>query len=417
MIYNIRYFPSGDPPEVGITNGEINIHQFVAQNECAENFRNWLRNTLIPIINPTDSMIQDGALLRNDLRNYLFSSYEELSFEILTMFRDCFVVWVSTFWFLKEEQKIPWTKDLMDNNEIQIWSPGLYVRTGNVELRVLTNFLMGDLPDSSILELEDSCRLPKDLQLRKHWLDETDINLNIRQLMTNAGWFPNQNFDLQSLSEWNKRYSEALWNSTGLFRYAGLDFYEIFFELTKLKNSGQGFNYLQFPAPRNFYRMLEGHNVLLVTPFATEIRELYESGDLFHLWLDFDLPPFTLTLIQSPMSIYPNRAGADWSDAFNQVTEKIDDSFSRNSHTLFFASSGCYGLPLCDFVHRRYSVASVYQGNWINYLFGIRQNATENQKGRRNLALWRASSLEKIAGLASVDDGRYVFDSTTSQSS
>jgi hypothetical protein len=62
-------------------------------------------------------------------------------------------------------------------------------------------------------------------------------------------------------------------------------------------------------------------------------------------------------------------------------------------------------------VFQQFGVASVYQGNWTNFLFGIRQNATESvEPDKRNLKLWRSSSLNKIEGVSAVDDGRYVLD-------
>jgi hypothetical protein len=411
VIFDLRFQSNPKGSEANHNEGEIDLDRFLSRADGVNNFREWLISEFKPGLTATDVLIQDGAKLRDDIRQHLATSAGNTSDELLTALRDCFVLWISTFWDLKEDQKIKWTPGLRNDSEISRWSPGLYVRTGVVEMHVLKNFLMGDLTEETFLELEQSPPIPKALGNRRNWLDDQDINLNIRQLMTNAGWYPDNEFNLDSLRDWYERYSSAILNADGIFRVPGCDFYEMFFELKSFRESGRGFQYLRFPDYQSFYNMLQGHDVLFVTPFANEIQSLYDSGDLFKIWHDFDLPNFSLTLIQAPMSVYPNRPNRDWTSSFNQIAVKINDSFSQHPHSLFFASSGCYGLPICDMVFQQFGVASVYQGNWTNFLFGIRQNATESvEPDKRNLKLWRSSSLNKIEGVSAVDDGRYVLD-------
>jgi hypothetical protein len=410
-MYNIRFLPNKEPSQAVLKDGDINIYQYVSQTDGAKKFRKWLVEEFSPRFSESDVLVQDGAKLRDDIRKHLATSTNSTSFELLTALRDCFVLWVSIFWYLEEDQKVKRTPDLENNAEIREWNPGLFVRSGNVEMHVLKNFLMEDLTVETFFELENSPPLPKPLGTRDNWLDDNDINLNVRKLMANAGWYPDEEFNLDSLVDWNNKYTKAITRADGIFRTPGCDFYEMFFELSKLRESGNGFNYLNFPGYKEFYKMLRGHNVLFVTPFAREIQALYDSGDIFKIWLDFELPSFSLTLIEAPMSIYPNRPAKDWTTSFDQISEKIHESFSENLHTLFFASSGCYGLPLCDMVYQSYGIASVYYGNWTNFLFGIRQNTTESvDPTKRNLTLWQSSSLNKIEGLAAVDAGRYILD-------
>jgi hypothetical protein len=411
MIFNIRFASTSKAFEENLEDGEIDLNEFVSRENGVNNFREWLIKEFAPRIADGDALIQDGAKLRDDIRQHLATSAGNVSDELLTALRDCFILWIATFWNLKEDQKIRWTPGLQNNFEISRWPIGLYVRTGNVEMRVLKNFVSGDLTEETVLELEGFPPLPKALGSRRSWLDDQDINLNIRELMTNAGWYPDDNFKLDSLMDWGSRYLSAILNADGIFRNTGCDFYEMFFESKRLRESGRGFRYLRFPDYRMFYSMLEGHNVLFVTPFSNEIQSLYDTGNLFKIWRDFDLPNFSLTLIQAPMSIHPNRPNKDWTSSFKQIEEKIRDSFSQHPHSLFFASSGCYGLPLCDMVFRRFGVASVYQGNWTNFLFGIRQNSTESfEPEKRKLELWRSSSLANVEGINAVDNGRYVLD-------
>lgn len=149
---------------------------------------------------------------------------------------------------------------------------------------------------------------------------------------------------------------------------------------------------------------------MLATPFAAEIKQLFESGKISKLWTDLKVPRFNLEVIQSPMLIFPNRPKSSWIETFQVSQEAIQLSFSRNRHSLFFALAGAYGLPICNFAYATYDIASVYTVSYVNYLFGVRQNIAEVSfsSDKRDVANWATSGLGSIPGLARVDDGRYV---------
>jgi hypothetical protein len=263
-----------------------------------------------------------------------------------------------------------------------------------------------------LIDSENASKIPVSNSEKSHWMDTSDVNQNIADLMTNAGWYPNDQFDINELRVWANLYLEAYLNADEIFRCPGIDMYECVLELIKTVSLGSGFCYSNFPQRERFYDLLEGQSVLFLTPFAAEVRGLFDTGRIQSLWTDLKLPKFHLEVIKAPMSIFPNRPGESWLATFNNLQELIRQSFAQNRHTLFFASAGSYGLPICNFVYSEFDIASVYGGNYINYLFGVRQNATENDhfSDKRVLSNWVASTLGSIAGLTRVDNGRYIFN-------
>ena len=378
----------------------------------------FIRADVIPLIGSNDLISYQGDDLRNDLRQEILKTPSLMTQEILIEARDFLAAFMSSLWFIPEEQKIRWSKLSQQNEEIDQWESGLYIRGGIVELKVVENELFGKFGDDFVPNFPDVVDgignepvLPLSVLKARHWMDTSDINSNIRNLMTNAGWYPNSKFELAELRLWAKIYAGAYMNAQGLFRCPGIDMYENILELQKKVDFGHGFTYFNFPNREKFYEMLDGKEVLLVTPFAAEINQLCESGKIWKLWTDLKIPKFNLEVIEAPMSIFPNRPNLSWIKSFQILQETIQLSFCRRKHSLFFASAGAYGIPTCDFVYKTYDIASVYIGNYINYLFGVRQNATEDSfySSKRDIANWATSGLGSIPGLAAVDDGRYVF--------
>ena len=417
-IFTLRYIPQYPALSQVGSGYVVNIYPFTCDPDFLNSFVAFIRADVIPLMRQIDFISYQGNDLRNDLRKEILSTPSLMTQEILIEARDCLAAFLSTFWFLVEEQKIRWSQLSQQNDEIDRWESGLYIRGGIVELKVVENELFGKLGDDFIPNFPEADygignvpMLPLSVLEARHWMDTSDVNQNIRNLMTNAGWYPNNKFDLAELRLWAKLYLDAYMNAKGLFRCPGIDMYENILEIKKVVNFEHGFHYFNFPNRKRFYELLDGKNVLLVTPFAAEIKQLFESGKIWKLWTDLEIPKFNLEVIQSPMSIFPNRPNSSWIESFRTLQETIQLSFSQNKHSLFFASAGSYGLPICNFVYATYDIASVYTGNYINYLFGVRQNATEDEfySDKRDVANWATSGLGSIPGLSRVDDGRYVF--------
>jgi hypothetical protein len=413
ILFTLRFIPNSPATEQVDSIFIINLASFVNESDHENSFRDFLKNSVAPLIS-SDDLISWQDLI-HDVRGELGHSINLFSDELLIRIRDLRVRFTKFFKYLAQDQVVPYSRVSVRNKEIQSWNTDLYVRGGNVELKVVENALFGKLGDDFYPNIQNGgieSGIPLSNSKRRHWLDTSDVNRNIRDLMTNAGWYPNDNFEISELRIWADHYYRAYVNAHGIFEHNGREMYEILLERRKIDSVGKGFDYYRFPGREKFYELLKDTNVLLVTPFAHEIQHLFESGKMWGLWRDLDIPKFRLTTIQAPMSIYPNRPGKSWLDSFVDLQETIQRSFAQNEHSLFFASAGSYGLPICDFVHSTFDIASVYDGNHVNYLFGVRQNSTENLaiSSKRDIDNWAISDLGRIEGLAIIDGGRFVFN-------
>jgi hypothetical protein len=398
----------------------VNIYPFMDDPDYVKTFKDYLREKIVPLVRSIDFISYQSDDLRNDIRREILLQRDFVALRELFKARDLFAVFLSTFWYLEETQKIRWSAVSQENGSVASWKPALYIRGGNVELKVVENMISGQIGEefcpnfsSMSIDSKNSIKIPVSNSDKSHWMDTSDINQNIADLMTNAGWYPNAEFDINELRVWANLYFEAYLNADVIFRYPGIDLYECALEHLKISYLGSGFSYSNFPQREKFYELLEGQSVLFLTPFAAEVKGLFDTGRIQSLWTDLKLPKFQLEVINSPMSIYPNRPGESWLNTFANIQESVRLSFAQNKHSLFLASAGSYGLPICNFVYSEFKIASVYGGNYINYLFGVRQNATENDhySDKRDLSNWAVSMLGSIAGLNRVDDGRYIFTS------
>jgi hypothetical protein len=244
-----------------------------------------------------------------------------------------------------------------------------------------------------------------------NWLTSKHTNYNIRRLMTNAGFYSSgdMNSFLSDFNNWGDLYLSALKQSNNLFLYPGAYPNYLMIERNIFSTTGIITDYKTFPSPTVFYRLLEGHDICFVTPFNKQIEELYNSRDILHLYKDISIPEFSMRTIPAFISTYPNSPHAGWSDTFNTLKDLIDQAYRKRRFSLFFAASGCYGLPLCSYVNKQYGVPSVYNGNLLNTLFGISQKSNiDFMKDRKNLDKWRASDLDKVKNMKLIDGGRYT---------
>jgi hypothetical protein len=296
------------------------------------------------------------------------------------------------------------------------WKPGLYGRYGIVELRIVENYLrnraglkaalrklIGHLHDQDYMYREAS---------RPHWLSASDIDFNLRKLMTNAGFYIDSEGaeeDIGEIHRWATEYLAALGESRALFPAPGC--YPSYFIAQDylFRHQGSLRDYVNFPSPARFYESLAGQSILFVTPFYREVNALFQSEKIFNLYKDIAVPRFRLRAIPAYISTYPNRPHESWSETFEKILVQIDEAFNSGSFTIFFASCGCYGMPVCSHVSRKYGIASVYYGNHVNTLFGVRQAGTENfLPDRRILENWAVGKLGEFRNVEKIDGGRYV---------
>ena len=296
---------------------------------------------------------------------------------------------------------------------IDDWGDGVYGRYGNVELSVLESWIRDSQElyaqqREIISNLEDEEYMYASAQ-RSYFLSASDVNFNLRRLMTNAGFYAPLQQEDESLQVWCDLYYRAIKNSRMLFPYMAVlpNFLVV---QDKILAEGGEISYAGFPSHAAFYALLEGKDVLLVTPFASQINQLYADGRMFDLYADVKVPRFKLRAVPSYISTYPNRPHGSWLETFGALCAAIDQEFQNRPFTIFFASAGCYGMPLADYVHERYGGPAVYNGNWINALFGIRQACTENAfASSRKLHNWAKSDLASVPNVARIDGGRYTM--------
>ena len=311
--------------------------------------------------------------------------------------------------------KIDWVPE--DAIPVNISENGLYVRYGNVELRVIENFFRNrDKSINSIANILPNLN-DKDFIFKKmnpdeyKWLSSQDFDFNLKALMTNAGFYFSENFEeaKNDLSYWAHKYLEGL-KLGKLFLYPGA--YPFFWNIWNFleNNNEQYVQYASFPDPQNFFKMLKGKKVLVVTPFKELLDRMISESRLKNLYKNFIIDDIDFTFLQSPMSIYPHRPDLSWSASYNNLLNSASDFFINKNADIFLASCGCYGIPLTTDIYKKFNCPSVYYGNWLNTLLGIKQACSINfgNDGLINDQLRLESDLGKYENLNLIDGGRYI---------
>lgn len=288
------------------------------------------------------------------------------------------------------------------------------LRYGNVELRVVENFLtrrddlfaaldrvMGDGKDDEAMFADGD---------RTSHLATDDPDWNLRRLMTNAGFYASHDPQRarQDLDNWCRRYLAALQKAPLIGRpEVRLMTYGIQRALAQtgetLLSEGPGWEKLEL------YDHMAGREVLMVSPMADLVNAQAERGAFQNLFTDYQPPEFSVRAIPAPMSVWPHRPDDGWTASFEALCAGVAAAWTEKPFEVFVAACGCYGLPLSDHVARTFDVPVVYNGNMAHAFFGIRQAATERiMAGRRNDAAWVSSDLARYENVARIDGGRYV---------
>lgn len=315
--------------------------------------------------------------------------------------------------------KVDW---LFENFPLPDFSKNkLYLRYGNVELRVIESFIrnrieLTDIQDI-ILNQQDAVYINKDkVEDKCRWLTAVDTKFNLKALMHTAGfYFPDfadnaTEIGMSDLNLWISKYLSGL-TSASLFSYPGC--YPFFFNVWKHLKDQPSFNgeLLNFPSPDKFFEMLKGKTVLIVTPFKSLFDRMVSEHRLKNLYHDFVIDDIDIITIEAPVSTYPNKPDINWSLSYKKLINQVDEAFQDKKIDIFMASCGCYGLPLTTDVFDKYLCCSVYFGNYLNTLFGIRQNASRDfMKDKIDESQRLDSDLaSRFVGMSQVDGGRYAI--------
>jgi hypothetical protein len=154
--------------------------------------------------------------------------------------------------------------------------------------------------------------------------------------------------------------------------------------------------------------MLKGKNVLVLSPFKNQIDRMIKEGRLEKLYKKFKISDINFITIEAPISTYPNRPGTGWTDSFTKLKSNIDIQFKNIKIDFFTASCGCYGIPICEYVYSEHMCTSLYYGNWLNTILGIRQKCSLDWVSEINQELRIDGDLAQYKNIEKIDDGRYL---------
>jgi hypothetical protein len=319
---------------------------------------------------------------------------------------------------LEKIRKIDWIHE--DFSSANFDEKKLFLRYGNVELRALefamrNPSLMPGITENLITNINDTNFIYKQMQPgAERWLFAGDGNFNIKALMSNAGFYfsldPNK--AQRDLSAWTEKYFQGfLVPGCQLFPYPAC--YPFFLNVWKeLSDSKQSYIplYSHFPSPSKFFSMLRGKRVLVLTPFKDLMVRMVNENRLRNLYKNFEISETNFVFCQSPVSLYPTRPGDGWLDTFDNLASEISSLISRHDIDIFFASCGSYGVPITSHIYNEFNITSVYYGNFLNTLFGIKQQCSiDYENGNINDDLRLDSDLgSRYSNVQLIDGGRYV---------
>ncbi len=319
---------------------------------------------------------------------------------------------------MEKTKKIDWIHENFSSANFD--EKKLFLRYGNVELRALefairNPQLLPGIVENVTANIKDANFIyTQMLSGAERWLFAGDGNFNIRALMSNAGFYfsldPSK--ALIDLSAWIEKYFQGfLVPGCQLFPYPGCYpfFLNVWKELSVLKQTYVP-SYSNFPSPSQFFSMLRGRRVLVLTPFKELMERMVSENRLKHLYKNFEITGVDFVFCQAPVSLYPARPGDGWLETFDNITLEVSSLISRHNIDIFFASCGSYGVPITSHIYNEFNITSVYYGNFLNTLFGIKQQCSINYEvGNINENLRLDSDLgSRYSNVQLIDGGRYV---------
>jgi hypothetical protein len=283
-------------------------------------------------------------------------------------------------------------------------------RYGNVELRVIENFLLD--PDGLKQALQDVVEKCSDeaemyeLVKRSAKLEHDEPDFNLRRLMTNAGFYVGSEpeFAWEVLSDWAERYISALRNST-LAWHNSHAFHYLRIQTALHEKYGTVPQYVERPSRQQIYGGMAGKEILFVSPLSHIVNDQISSGRIGMLYKNHAVPEFSARAIPAWISTWPNRPHKDWSETFGRMCDAVEASHRERPFEVFIASCGCYGLPICDFARSRFGCSTVYVGHGAHTLFGLFPNEESDEI---NPEMWTRGDLGRYANMDRIDGGRYI---------
>lgn len=151
---------------------------------------------------------------------------------------------------------------------------------------------------------------------------------------------------------------------------------------------------------------LEGKKVLIIHPFEDSICKQYTIYD--KLFADKQMTPqYDLLTIKAVQSIAGNKPEEynDWFEALDWMKSEVD----KLDFDIAIIGCGAYGFPLAAYI-KQIGKKAIHLGGAVQYLFGIRSNAAEQNPQLKLLMneYWVYPSTEETPkGIEKVEDSRY----------
>jgi hypothetical protein len=390
----------------------LNLYKILKDaNKLIINLEKSIDSFLSEFNSDNDIYVSATALLQQQIikEQYGFKQLSSLDIDGMT--------YVIAEMYLKTRsfKKIEWIRE--DLTPVDFSVNGLYVRYGMVEIRLLDSLLRNPEKVNGSLhvihnQLNDSDFMYQPMkQDASKWLSSGDLDFNLKALMTNAGFYLSERFGnaLSDLEHWKTAYISGILKGRLLSVPPA---YPWFFGFSRRIQesllSSYIPEYLHFPSSERFFEMLKGKNVLILSPFKNQIDRMIKEGRLEKLYKNFKIFDINFISIEAPISTYPNRPGAGWMDSFSKLKSDVDNQFNNVKFDFFTASCGCYGIPICEYVYSQYSCTSLYYGNWLNTMMGIRQKCSLDFVSEINEELRIDGDLARFKNIEKIDDGRYL---------
>jgi len=192
-----------------------------------------------------------------------------------------------------------------------------------------------------------------------NWLDRGTFS----GLCSNAGFFPK---DISLLPKYYQINLDAMKQIDVLGSYIRNE--DIFKEeLQHAKKVNLDGYYAPFYWKHPWTKALEGKKVLVVHPFAEDIRSQYQNHRT-QIWQDPELlPEFELITYKSVQSMLGIKTPyKTWFDAL----EKMENDISKIDFDIALIGCGAYGMPLAAYV-KNIGKQAVHLAGWTQVLFGI----------------------------------------------
>jgi hypothetical protein len=292
--------------------------------------------------------------------------------------------------------------------------PGeLWVRPGLVEHAALWNYAndrqaaLRDAECVATQALEADGPGLGSLTGQAEWWPRIDGRKNIAKLCTNAGWYAKPGHAAAAFEDWCLRYRDAL--------ARGNQFVVGMAESCRVAQKVPAIGYRPPFAfsEESLFATLGGARIIFVSAYADAIQSHYDSGKLLQFWHDLGLThaPRSVKTVKAPMSVWPYRPADSWTESFEQLMRDVRAEVAGQEATVFLASCGCYGLPVCDAVHRECGITSIYFGHVVNTYFGVRTGDLKNSPHFNRFATsphWLDGNLSRTyPETGRIDDGRY----------